>query len=93
MNAGAVMPSYNEIDGIPCHANRWMLHDVLREEWGFQGAIVSDYFAIREMVTRHRMFANRRGRGGGGDQRRRRRRDCRTARPIYSCPRSSARAG
>lgn len=53
---GAVMPSYNEIDGIPSHANRWMLHDVLREEWGFQGAIVSDYFAIREMVTRHRMF-------------------------------------
>lgn len=54
----AVMPSYNEIDGVPSHANRWMLHDVLRDEWGFQGAIVSDYFAIREMVTRHRMFAN-----------------------------------
>ncbi|MDQ8758098.1 glycoside hydrolase family 3 N-terminal domain-containing protein [Sphingosinicella sp. LHD-64] len=52
----AVMPSYNEIDGVPSHANRWMLHDVLRQEWGFRGAIVSDYFAIREMVTRHRMF-------------------------------------
>lgn len=52
----AVMPSYNEIDGVPSHANRWMLNDVLREEWGFRGAIVSDYFAIREMVTRHRMF-------------------------------------
>ncbi|WP_129794145.1 glycoside hydrolase family 3 N-terminal domain-containing protein [Sphingosinicella sp. CPCC 101087] len=58
--AGAriVMPSYNELDGIPSHANRWMLHDVLREEWGFRGAILSDYFAIREMVTRHRMFDN-----------------------------------
>ena len=58
LNAGAVMPSYNEIDGVPSHANRWMLNDVLREEWGFRGVIVSDYFAIREMMTRHRMFAN-----------------------------------
>ncbi|NWM25013.1 beta-glucosidase, partial [Escherichia coli] len=47
---------YNEIDGIPSHANKWLLHDVLRGEWGFKGAVVSDYFAIRELVTRHRMF-------------------------------------
>ncbi|HEV2866087.1 MAG TPA: glycoside hydrolase family 3 protein, partial [Allosphingosinicella sp.] len=53
----SVMASYNEIDGIPSHANRWLLHDVLRQEWGFSGAVVSDYFAIREMMTRHRMFA------------------------------------
>jgi beta-glucosidase len=52
------MASYNEIDGVPSHANRWLLHDVLREEWGFQGAVVSDYFAIRELVTRHRMVPN-----------------------------------
>jgi beta-glucosidase len=58
LDAAAVMPSYNELDGVPSHANRWMLGDVLRGEWGFRGAIVSDYFAIREMVTRHRMFAN-----------------------------------
>lgn len=51
----AVMPSYNEVDGVPSHANRWMLHDVLRGEWGFQGAVVSDYFAIRELVARHHM--------------------------------------
>jgi beta-glucosidase len=55
-NVRAVMPSYNEIDGVPSHANRWLLHDVLREEWGFQGATMSDYFAIRELVTRHKMF-------------------------------------
>jgi len=55
-NVRAVMPSYNEIDGVPSHANRWLLHDVLREEWGFHGATLSDYFAVREMVTRHRMF-------------------------------------
>jgi len=54
----SVMASYNEIDGVPSHASRWLLHDVLRGEWGFQGAVVSDYFAIREMSTRHRLYAN-----------------------------------
>ncbi|MFN3814612.1 glycoside hydrolase family 3 N-terminal domain-containing protein [Brevundimonas sp.] len=54
----SIMASYNEIDGLPSHANRWLLNDVLREEWGYDGLIVSDYFAIREMVTRHQMFAN-----------------------------------
>lgn len=54
----SVMASYNEIDGLPSHANRWLLHDVLRGEWGFKGAVVSDYFAIRELNTRHRMFAS-----------------------------------
>ncbi|HEX8215847.1 MAG TPA: glycoside hydrolase family 3 N-terminal domain-containing protein, partial [Allosphingosinicella sp.] len=51
----SVMASYNEIDGIPSHANRWLLNDVLRQEWGFDGAVVSDYFAIRELISRHRM--------------------------------------
>ncbi|MET0274659.1 MAG: glycoside hydrolase family 3 N-terminal domain-containing protein, partial [Phenylobacterium sp.] len=55
-NVRSVMPSYNEIDGVPSHANRWLLHDVLRTEWGFQGATLSDYFAIRELVTRHKMY-------------------------------------
>ena len=54
----SVMPSYNEIDGIPSHANRWLLNDVLREEWGFKGVLLSDYFAIRELITRHKMFDN-----------------------------------
>ncbi|RAK51341.1 glycoside hydrolase family 3 N-terminal domain-containing protein [Phenylobacterium deserti] len=52
----AVMPSYNEIDGVPSHVNKWLLTDVLRGEWGFQGAATSDYFAIRETITRHKMF-------------------------------------
>jgi beta-glucosidase len=49
--AGAisVMPSYNEIDGLPSHANTWLLKDVLRDEWGFDGYLVSDYFAITEL--------------------------------------------
>lgn len=57
-HAMSVMPSYNEIDGVPSHANRWLLTDVLRGEWGFKGATVSDYFAVREMVGRHKMFAS-----------------------------------
>ncbi|MDC7674581.1 glycoside hydrolase family 3 N-terminal domain-containing protein [Asticcacaulis machinosus] len=51
----AVMPSYNEIDGVPSHGNRWLLKTVLRDEWGFKGVTVSDYFAINEMITRHRL--------------------------------------
>jgi beta-glucosidase len=54
----AVMPSYNEIDGLPSHANRWLLTDVLRKEWGFKGVTVSDYMAVEELVSRHRLAAN-----------------------------------
>ncbi len=46
----SVMPSYNEIDGVPSHANAWLLHDVLRKEWGFRGFLVSDYYAITELM-------------------------------------------
>ncbi len=48
----SVMASYNEIDGVPSHANRWLLHDLLREEWGFEGFVVSDYYAIWELNNR-----------------------------------------
>lgn len=54
----SVMASYNEIDGIPSHANRWLLRDVLRKEWGFKGYVVSDYFAIRELNERPGFFGN-----------------------------------
>ena len=52
--AGAisVMASYNELDGVPSHANKWLLQDVLRKEWGFKGFVVSDYFAIWELGYR-----------------------------------------
>ncbi|WP_352430018.1 glycoside hydrolase family 3 protein, partial [Pyrinomonas sp.] len=46
--AMSVMASYNEIDGIPSHANRRLLGNVLRGEWGFRGFVVSDYFGINE---------------------------------------------
>jgi beta-glucosidase len=54
----SVMASYNEIDGVPSHGNSWLLNKVLRGEWGYRGAVVSDYFAIRELITRHRMFTD-----------------------------------
>jgi beta-glucosidase len=57
-HARSVMPSYNEVDGIPSHANRWMLRDVLRGEWGFDGTIVSDWQAISQLAGRHRVAAN-----------------------------------
>ena len=50
--AVSVMPSYNEIDGVPSHANKWLLNDVLRKEWGFKGFAVSDYYAIWELGYR-----------------------------------------
>lgn len=48
----SVMASYNEIDGVPSHASRWLLRDVLRKEWGFTGFVVSDYYAIWELSDR-----------------------------------------
>jgi beta-glucosidase len=51
--AADVMPSYNEIDGVPSHANHWLLHDILRNEIGFKGAVVSDYEGIEQLVTLH----------------------------------------
>ncbi|MGZ2411100.1 beta-glucosidase [Sphingomonas sp. F9_3S_D5_B_2] len=51
----SVMASYNEIDGIPSHANNWLLNNVLRGEWGYQGAVVSDYYGIRELMSRHKL--------------------------------------
>ena len=47
--AGSVMSSFNEINGVPATANRWLLTDLLRTQWGFQGFVVTDYTAIKEM--------------------------------------------
>lgn len=52
----AVMPSYNEIDGIPSHVNSWLLEDVLRGEWGFDGLVVSDYYAIEQLIDLHHVY-------------------------------------
>lgn len=47
---GSVMTSFNEIDGIPATANKWLMTDVLRKQWGFNGFVVTDYTAINEMI-------------------------------------------
>ncbi len=51
----SIMPAYHEIDGVPVHANRWMLDTVLRKEWGFKGTVVSDYYAMTELEARHKV--------------------------------------
>ena len=47
---GSAMTSFNEIDGVPATANHWLLTDVLRNQWGFDGFVVTDYTAISEMI-------------------------------------------
>jgi len=54
----SVMPSYNEIDGVPSHANHWLLTKILREEWGYKGSVQSDYFAIKELIARHKLTSD-----------------------------------
>ena len=49
--AGSIMASFNEIDGIPATANKWLLTTVLRNEWGFKGFVVSDYTGVSEMIA------------------------------------------
>jgi beta-glucosidase len=55
----SVMASYNEIDGVPSHANKWLLEKVLREEWGFKGHVVSDYFAIPQLMELHHVAVDK----------------------------------
>jgi len=47
---GSVMASFNEVDGVPATANRWLMTDVLRKQWGFGGFVVTDYTGISEMI-------------------------------------------
>jgi len=49
----SIMPAYNELDGVPCHGNKNLLNDLLRTEWGFDGIVVSDYYAITMLETYH----------------------------------------
>ncbi len=56
-NIQSVMASYNEIDGIPSHGNKFLLDNILRQEWGFNGVVVSDYFGIRQLGSKHHVVA------------------------------------
>ena len=47
----SVMTAYNDVDGIPCSGNKWLLRDVLRHDWGFKGLVISDLYAINGLVS------------------------------------------
>jgi beta-glucosidase len=49
----AIMPGYHELDGVPCHNSIKLLQNILRDEWGFEGLVVSDYFAINMLKEYH----------------------------------------
>lgn len=48
--AGSVMTAFNDINGVPATANKWLMTDVLRKEWGFDGFVVTDYTAVNELI-------------------------------------------
>ncbi|MEV7967956.1 glycoside hydrolase family 3 N-terminal domain-containing protein [Sphaerisporangium sp. NPDC088356] len=56
--ARSVMNSYADVDGVPAVADSWLLTDLLREEWGFTGTVVSDYWAVPFLATMHRVAAD-----------------------------------
>ena len=51
VGVGSVMTSFNVVDGIPATGNKWLMTDVLRDRWGFDGFVVTDYTAISEMIA------------------------------------------
>jgi beta-glucosidase len=57
-HVGSVMASYNEINGVPDHANRWLLTDILRHEWGFRGYVTSDGGGLQDLVNKQHAAAN-----------------------------------
>ncbi|MFG1622298.1 glycoside hydrolase family 3 N-terminal domain-containing protein [Kribbella sp. NPDC049227] len=61
--AGSVMSSYSDIDGLPASADSWLFTDVLRNEWGFGGTVVSDYWAVPFLASMHRVAADNAGAG------------------------------
>jgi beta-xylosidase len=53
-----VMPAYCDVDGLPCHASGELLTSILRDEWGFDGIVASDYTAVQMLVGEHRLTAD-----------------------------------
>jgi beta-glucosidase len=58
-NLQSLMNAYHELDGVPCTASKELLTDILRGEWGFDGIVVSDYFAIEEIERTHRLSSSK----------------------------------
>ena len=51
----SIMPAYCDVDGVPCHASHELLTGILRDEWGFDGIVASDYVAIQMLATQHQL--------------------------------------
>ncbi|MGY1605400.1 beta-xylosidase/alpha-l-arabinosidase [Geodermatophilus sp. SYSU D00815] len=60
---GSVMNSYSDVDGVPAGADPWLLTEVLRDDWGFRGTVVSDYWAVPFLATMHRVAGDAAGAG------------------------------
>ncbi|MCB8948601.1 MAG: glycoside hydrolase family 3 C-terminal domain-containing protein [Ardenticatenaceae bacterium] len=58
-NLQSVMNAYHELDGVPCAASKELLTDILRDEWGFDGIVVSDYFAVQEIERAHHLSSGK----------------------------------
>ncbi len=58
-NLLSIMNGYNELDGVPCAGNEELLDTILRQEWGFEGVVVSDYFAVDQLQAAHHVTANK----------------------------------
>lgn len=58
-NVYSIMPSYNEVDGIPVHANETLLRDILRKEFGFKGYVFADYGAVSMLQNRHKLTSGK----------------------------------
>ena len=54
----SVMPAYCDVDGVPCHASHELMTGILRDEWGFDGIVASDYTGIQMISTQHRLTAD-----------------------------------
>src|SRR5688572_2328460 len=54
----AMMPAYCDVDGLPCHASHELLTAILRDEWGFDGVVLSDYTAVQMLVGQHRLTSD-----------------------------------
>lgn len=58
-NLQSIMNAYNDLDGVPCAASKELLDNILRQEWGFDGLVVSDYFAIDQIEKTHLLSQNK----------------------------------
>jgi beta-glucosidase len=55
VGVGSFMAAHNEVNGIPCHSNNWLMNEVLRDEWGFDGFVVSDWMDIERLHTEQKI--------------------------------------